>query len=538
MVATEPSQTAPFIPMPKDILDFDPLHGTFPQMRSDHGGESSWCYPQMTCQDSSHSEWPTDGTTNYVNIFSSEYAFRQSLWSWTIREGEHWRSETTELIPWLDDQVSDFVAQNPQTCASTPLLASTRHRLISMLLSVSSTGDYERIMSTFPSLTTLDYLLSKDLQGHSKELDSWIHIATFDPNLACPELVLGLIISGAFRCNHPQLWKLGLAMLELHMELCLRIFSLALVTAPLVRSTEMSVPLPAARSLWNAPSAEAWRSAYLALDNQNLGSLPELRSCCSNFAALLHLSDAYDAPSTGLAILSGLWVNVWQYKERVNARNTSTEALHANSALIIESLQQEARGILEDFKNVYTQLTGTMEPNLLALHEHQLMHLYISLEDVQYLGGKAGETEARRVLPLLKSWVKGRASRQAAWHAGQILRVGRQELDSALRASMIMAIYHASLTIWAYSMLSDIPSLDMLVAISQRQLYPNQDHYTRSEPLALIDGGDTPLVQRFLLVPDAKAAITHPAQDMEPIMLHISRAPAVMTAIATLLRGD
>ncbi|EXK77820.1 hypothetical protein FOQG_17489 [Fusarium oxysporum f. sp. raphani 54005] len=298
----------------------------------------------------------------------------------------------------------------------------------------------------------------------------------------------------------------------------------------------MSVPLPAARSLWNASSAEAWRSAYLALENQNLACLPELRSCYSNFATLLHLGDAQDAPSTGLAILSGLWVNVWQYKERVNARNTSTETLRANSALIIESLQQEARGILEDFKNVYTQFTGTMEPNLLALHEQQLMHLYISLEDVQYLGGKAGEAEARRVLPFLTNWVKGRASRQAAWHAGQILRVGRQDLDPALRASMIMAVYHASLTIWAYLILSDTPSVDMPVTTSERPLYANQDHCPRSEPLALIDGDDTPVVQRFLLVPGAKAAITAPAKDMQPILLHISRAPAVMTAIATLLR--
>jgi hypothetical protein len=218
--ATEPSQAAPFNPMSMDILDFGPLHGMFPQIR----GESSWCYPPMTCQDYSHSEWPADGT-NRGNIISSEYAFRQSLWSWTPKEGDHWRSETTELRPCLDDLVSDFTAQNPQTCASTPLLASTRHRLISMMLSVSGTGDYERIMSTFPSLTTLDYLLSKDLQRRSIELDSWIHIATFDPNLACPQLVLGIIISGAFRCSHPLLWKLGLAMLELHLELCLRLVS-------------------------------------------------------------------------------------------------------------------------------------------------------------------------------------------------------------------------------------------------------------------------------------------------------------------------
>ncbi|WKT51685.1 hypothetical protein QSH57_002199 [Fusarium oxysporum f. sp. vasinfectum] len=650
--AAEPAEAAPFNPMSMDILDFGPLQGTFPQTRV----ESSWCYPPMACQDYFQNECLADDT-NRGNIISSEYAFSQSLWSWAPKEGDHWRSETTKMMPCIDDLVADFNAQDPQIYASTPMLASTRHRLISMMLSISGTADYERIMSTFPSLTTLDYLLSKDLQRRSIEPDSWIHIATFDPNLACPQLVLGIIISGAFRCCHPLLWKLGLAMLELHLELCLRLFSsnhrnarlatpiqifaitieaglwsgdsrrlelceafcntlvtmarrggyfrlgpfegqsphigdsldvletkwqiwadhesrkrfdstapssyshylstlayhlscrlaihilnictqfsLALVTTPLVRYTEMSVPLPAARSLWNASSAEAWRSAYLALENQNLACLPELRSCYSNFATLLHLGDAHDAPSTGLAILSGLWVNVWQYKERVNARNTGTETLRANSALIIESLQQEARGILEDFKNVYAQLMGTMEPNLLALHEQQLMHLYVSLEDVQYLGGKAGEAEARRILPLLTDWVKGRSSRRAVWHAGQILRVVRQGIDPALRASITLAVYHASLTIWSYLILSDAPSVDMPAATSQRKLYPDQDRYAKSEPLALIDGDDTPAVQRFLLVPGARAAISAPAKDVQPILLHISTAPAVMTAIAALFK--
>ncbi|KAH7248154.1 hypothetical protein B0J15DRAFT_401122 [Fusarium solani] len=579
---------------------------------------------------------------DHSNSSSSEDAFRQSLWSWTPREGEHWQSQTTELILCLDDLVSGFVARSPQTHACPPLLASTRHHLVSMMLSVSGEGNYERIISTFPSLATLDYLLSKDLQSRSIELDSWIHVATFNPNLACPQLVLGLIISGAFRCDHPLFWKLSLAMLELHMELCLQLFSsnhrnarliapiqtfaitieaglwsgdsrrlelceafsnslitapnvsqmarragyfqlgpfqgpppyvedssdaleikwrmwvdhesrkrlaihllnlctqfsLALLTTPLVTFIEMSVPLPAARSLWNASSAEDWRSAYLALENQNLASLPPLRSCYSSFLTLLHMGDVYDAPSTGLAILSGLWLHVWQYKERVNARNASPDTLHANSALIIQPLQQEAREILEDFKNVYAQLTGSIEPSLLAFHEQQLMHLCISLEDVQYLGGKAGEAEARRVLPLLTRWVKGRASRQAAWHAGQILRAGRQELNPTLRAPTIMALYHASLTLWVYSILSDVPSLDMPVAASQRQLQQHQGPCAGSEPLALVDGDDTPVVQRFLLMPGAKAAIAPQAEDMHPIVIHIARAPAIMMAIATLLRGS
>ncbi|RYC84025.1 hypothetical protein BFJ63_vAg13112 [Fusarium oxysporum f. sp. narcissi] len=530
---TQPGPEVALNPMPMDFLNFGLLGETSSHTGFGPSRESSWCYPSTAWQKYPHGEPPAD-TPSHGNLSDGEDAFRQSLWSWTPREGDHWRSQTAELIPCLDDLLSDYIAQSPQTYACIPILASTRHRLVSMMLTVSGEGNYERIMATFPSLATLNYLLSKDLQCRSMELHSWIHMARR----------AGFFQLGPFDGPLPRVddssdtlemkWQtLGIHILNVCTQ-----FSLALVMTPLVKYTEMSVPLPAARSLWDASSAEAWRSAYLALENQSLASLPQLRTCYSNFATLLHLGDALDAPSAGLAILSGLWMNVWQYKERVKARNTSTETLHTNtnSALIIQSLQHEARGVLEDFKSVYTQLTGTMEPNLLALHEQQLMHLYISLEDVQYLGGKAGEVEARRVLPLLTRWVKGRASRQAAWHAGQILRVSRQELGPTLRASIIIALYHASLTLWVYSILSDVPSVDMPIATSQRQLHQNRDHCAGREPLALVDGEDTPVVQRFLLVPGAIAAITPSVEDMQPIVLHISHASAVMTAIATLLR--
>lgn len=605
-------------PALKDILNFSGWD-TLSSMDHDFPSENPWQLPAPFRQEALHSPRPAS-LRGYGTLSGAEIDFKQSLWSWTPREGEHWRSQTTELIPCLDDLVSETTAQNPQTYVCPRILSSTRHRLLSVLLSVAGEANYERVLSTFPSAATLDYLLSRDLQRRVEEPDSWIHQATFDPNLACPQLVIGLVISGAFRCGHALFWKLGLALLELHLELNLRMFSsngrntrliapiqsyvltieaglwsgdsrrlemceafssslmtmarragylqldsfkgplphaddssdvldlkwrmwvdhesrkrlaihllhlftqfsLALLTPPLVTFIEMSIPLPAARSLWDASSAEDWRSAYFALENQNLSSLPLLRSCCTNFSPLLQLGDVHDARCTALAILSGLWLHVWQYKDRVNARNIAPDSMHANNALIIQSLQQETREALEAFKSIHIQLNGSMEPSLQILHEQQLMHLCISLEDVQYLAGKAGETEARRVLQLLNVWVSARASRQAIWHAGQIIRAGRQELNPTLRASTVIAVYHASLTLWVYSILST----------SQQQL---QGLHVGGEPLALMDGGDTPAVQRFLLMSGAKAAITCHTGDMQPIRIHISQTPTIMATIASLL---
>jgi hypothetical protein len=221
---TQPGPEVALNPMPMDLLNFGLLGETSSHTGFGPSRESSWCYPSTAWQKYPHGEPPAD-TPSHGNLSDGEDAFRQSLWSWTPREGDHWRSQTAELIPCLDDLLSDYIAQSPQTYACIPILASTRHRLVSMMLTVSGEGNYERIMATFPSLATLNYLLSKDLQCRSMELHSWIHVGTFNPNLACPHLVFGLIISGAFRCGDTLFWKLGLSMLELHLELCLRLVS-------------------------------------------------------------------------------------------------------------------------------------------------------------------------------------------------------------------------------------------------------------------------------------------------------------------------
>jgi hypothetical protein len=82
------------------------------------------------------------------------------------------------------------------------------------------------------------------------------------------------------------------------------------------------------------------------------------------------------------------------------------------------------------------------------------MNLHVSLEDVQLLAGKAGEKEARRVWPLLITWAQSQDSRQAIWHAGQILRVVKGCSATGLEGSPAVAVYHASLVFWAYSIVS------------------------------------------------------------------------------------
>ena len=91
------------------------------------------------------------------------------------------------------------------------------------------------------------------------------------------------------------------------------------------------------------------------------------------------------------------------------------------------------------------------------------MNLCVGFEDLQNLAGKEGEEEARRALPSLRKWFSSPDSRQAMWHAGQIVFATRLPNARELRARMrdiwlrdffAVALYHASLAFWAYGLLA------------------------------------------------------------------------------------
>lgn len=56
------------------------------------------------------------------------------------------------------------------------------------------------------------------------------------------------------------------------------------------------------------------------------------------------------------------------------------------------------------------------------LHELTYMHLHTCFDQIESFGGREGPEEAQMACPVLHSWIQDSSSRQAAWHAGQVLR--------------------------------------------------------------------------------------------------------------------
>lgn len=153
------------------------------------------------------------------NLSMGESAYKQSFLLWTPREGEGWSAKIADLLLALDEMMSASVSADLQQHTLVHLQPSTRYRILSLVLSFTDSADHCRLLSSFPSIRVLEYLLSMELAEQSREADCWLHVPSFDPNTASMELVIGLIAAGAFRSDSAVFLKFALALHELHREL-------------------------------------------------------------------------------------------------------------------------------------------------------------------------------------------------------------------------------------------------------------------------------------------------------------------------------
>lgn len=159
------------------------------------------------------------------------------------------------------------------------------------------------------------------------------------------------------------------------------------------------------------------------------------------------------------------------------------------------------------------------------------MNLYVSFEELQLFGGKEGAEEAQRVYPLLKSWVEGQNSRQAVWHAGQVVRAALLLPKDTLRDFYAVALYHAALAFWVYGM------------IRKRKnggVDPEFGNGIEGE-YVILDGPDTEEVRQFIANSRGTPVLRGPRhQDGTPQnnLVRLEQPKAVMEVVIAILKGN
>jgi len=122
-----------------------------------------------------------------------------------------------------------------------------------------------------------------------------------------------------------------------------------------------------------------------------------------------------------------------------------------------------------------------------------MMSLHVSLDDIQLFAGRAGEDEARRIYPQVRAWTQDSESRKAVWHAGQVFHYAKKFEKTRLRDFYAVAMYHATLVLWVWGMVTSGTSRQSGLATpvttnphqqSQHQhQHQHQHHQTQQPPL-------------------------------------------------------
>ncbi|OQO10067.1 hypothetical protein B0A48_04423 [Cryoendolithus antarcticus] len=220
----------------------------------------------------------------------------------------------------------------------------------------------------------------------------------------------------------------------------------------LISYAELTVPLPASRDLWLAPSAETWRTLYLenmSRTNSTRVSSVSLRSLLSTNDVVQFLPQNIDRTLAATTFLYGIAAQIWEYNQQATVLKEQANGGDPSNTLWLQARQHSLSQKLRDFEPSLANLPATTR----LIHAFLMMILNIDIDTVMRFAGKCGELEAHRAYHDLQVWVKGKSARVAVWHAAQAMRAAKAVPPFQLRGADSFVTYHAVMVLWTYGML-------------------------------------------------------------------------------------
>lgn len=233
---------------------------------------------------------------------------------------------------------------------------------------------------------------------------------------------------------------------------------------------------------------------------------PTLASCLNDPHALLEVYDLIDMPFSIDIVLSRTWNLIWAARQLNSVQKQHSSRAVSTISLISSHWEQELNQTLRNFRMIVSDVEP-LSPATMIVHEHLLLNIHVSFEELSLFAGKEGAQDARRVLPLLRQWADSRDSRQAVWHAGQILREATTLAADTLRDFYAIALYHAGLTLWAYGILVNESSQPDAQRPRSFSSSGARAATSLSQEVVFLDGHETADTQKFISLARATPAI-------------------------------
>lgn len=305
--------------------------------------------------------------------------------------------------------------------------------------------------------------------------------------------------------------------------------SLAHTRDPLLSPSRMQLPLPASIELWRAPDAESWRACYLSTDCVRQSQLPSVVSIAGDIQTLRNYGRSVDQRLCTLLACHLIAYEVLQYRQQAAVLASGAGCTRRDRWLAHTNRQKE---IYEDLNAMHTYCDMLRDPipeAAFILH-YLMMLLHTSFDDIQLFSGRSGETEARRVYPLIKAWTDEAESRTAVWHAGQALKTARSFEATKLRDFYAVIFHHTGLTLWVYGMVtsnlarisrSHTPAREPILQLNEAS---NGDRAGHVEDV-ILDGEDDRRARAFRHFGQGRPCLTRPGAAFTHFGVGIGSAP-------------
>ncbi len=310
--------------------------------------------------------------------------------------------------------------------------------------------------------------------------------------------------------------------------------SVALQKPPLITFSELTFSLPASRDLWLADTAAKWKARYLAKRPVNLPTIPKMLDALHDTALLDVLHDHIDISLCSITLLHGFWGQIWPFQEaskfHLSGQRDQGSATHR---LLLTALHRELYQGIENFAAKLSDLIR-QPSGIVIIVELFMMTLHVSPDELQRFAGKSGEDEASRAAVNLQKWIQTPEARKAAWHAGQVLRSAKAMPPAELRDFYAIAVYFASLTLWAYGLISSSPDL----VNSYGQMPPKTQEERENSVHVSLDGLENRETRAFIASGQGIPGLSYPYAHGEMIFEPLDNPNMVLKIACEIYRNN
>jgi hypothetical protein len=251
--------------------------------------------------------------------------------------------------------------------------------------------------------------------------------------------------------------------------------SITLRTKVLFSYAELKTPLPSHRKLWEAETASSWFDILQQDTQLRIQQAPSLYQILRQPQLTAAQVPVTDMTSAAFIFLAGFWSLILEYQQM-----SAILPQQSNNDFVLNSRHAELISTLDLFKIELSNLEID-SPEVLVAQELTSLHLNVSLHQLSDYAGMGTGEDAHSALPYAHRWFESPKSRIALWHAGQIFRAARLLKPKKLADIHVLALYHATLTLWVWSLLRKAQISDTI----------------STGPKVVLDGEEGPMTTKF-----------------------------------------